>query len=681
MEQKIAKVTACIYYVDELEYEELLHRYMEGKTCADFVIAVNRKDELIGIAQVSNIVRNARTTNEMISFLIDSKIELLDDKNEVLAGHLIGDIFEIDLYIPYLAASDHNIKQTYVEIYDMLKREKINVVRVAVPENPRRKQWCFYMAGRGFYGIYGKTVIEKVCEYSYDEAYRRFEEQKGTEWIPDAANEQSDGRIFLVGPCIANQGMNLYEDALPIRLQQRLKQMGYAVNIVCINMYRANLDNIYSLFEHKLTNRDMVFLVEEERFLPSAEINVETEFKNYSGNKWLYYEVPIHATIYGEQIIIDRMIKDSFVPWIENVRNDKEQVLFDGTDILKKRKQLKIKEEVNKYIQTVQSLCTHMKPGCGAIVMNANPFTNGHRYLVECALKQVEQLIIFVVEEDRSNVPFDDRIELVRQGVMDLSNVVVVPSGNFIISSTTFQSYFEKETKTEAVIDAAMDIEIFGKYIAPVFGIAKRFVGEEPTDFITRQYNEQMAEQLPRYGVQLIEISRKQKENSSEAISASTVRGCLQMEDYSAIEKLVPSSTLTYLKNNFEKLERRKKCAELIEAARRAKEINLAPISNLKEVLEEIRKNEMTVIYGTEIDALMVLKNLPTECLTQIRFCDQKARSTDYQFMNMPVYPPESITKQEKVVVASREYRAEIVDFLRDREISLDHMIFLRSNW
>ena len=156
MEQKIAKVTACIYYVDELEYEELLHRYMEGKTCADFVIAVNRKDELIGIAQVSNIVRNARTTNEMISFLIDSKIELLDDKNEVLAGHLIGDIFEIDLYIPYLAASDHNIKQTYVEIYDMLKREKINVVRVAVPENPRRKQWCFYMAGRGFYGIMEK---------------------------------------------------------------------------------------------------------------------------------------------------------------------------------------------------------------------------------------------------------------------------------------------------------------------------------------------------------------------------------------------------------------------------------------------------------------------------------------------------------------------------------------------
>ena len=84
MEQKIAKVTACIYYADELEYEELLHRYMEGKTCADYVIAVNRKDELIGIARVSNIVCNARTTNEMISFLIDSNIELSDDKNEVL---------------------------------------------------------------------------------------------------------------------------------------------------------------------------------------------------------------------------------------------------------------------------------------------------------------------------------------------------------------------------------------------------------------------------------------------------------------------------------------------------------------------------------------------------------------------------------------------------------------------
>lgn len=52
----------------------------------------------------------------------------------------------------------------------------------------------------------------------------------------------------------------------------------------------------------------------------------------------------------------------------------------------------------------------------GSIVMNCNPFTLGHRYLVEEASRQSDLLYIFVVEEDKSDFPFEDRFNMVKAG-------------------------------------------------------------------------------------------------------------------------------------------------------------------------------------------------------------------------------------------------------------------------
>lgn len=76
--------------------------------------------------------------------------------------------------------------------------------------------------------------------------------------------------------------------------------------------------------------------------------------------------------------------------------------------------------------------------------MNCNPFTLGHRYLIEEACSQVDILYVFVVEEDKSYFKFEDRIEMVRQGTKDLKQVQVLPSGKYIISKETFAQYFKK---------------------------------------------------------------------------------------------------------------------------------------------------------------------------------------------------------------------------------------------
>lgn len=177
----------------------------------------------------------------------------------------------------------------------------------------------------------------------------------------------------------------------------------------------------------------------------------------------------------------------------------------------------------------------------GAIVMNCNPFTNGHRYLIEQALKTVDFLIIFVVEEDKSVFPFEVRMACVKEGVADLKNVMVVPSGDLILSQRTFPEYFVKIADEDIVKNVEYDITLFAEQIAPELGITHRFVGEEPTDGVTREYNEAMKRILPAHGIELIEIPRKEIEG--RVISATTVRKCLETGDLESLDMLIPETT------------------------------------------------------------------------------------------------------------------------------------------
>ena len=199
---------------------------------------------------------------------------------------------------------------------------------------------------------------------------------------------------------------------------------------------------------------------------------------------------------------------------------------------------------LDEYLQYLQEQKSPTGGIVGSVVMNCNPFTLGHRYLIESAIKCCDFLYIFVVEEDKSFFPFSDRMKCVLDGVADLSNVRVLPSGKFIISSFTLPEYFDKD-ESGATIDATLDLELFATRIAPVLNIKKRFVGNEPFCQVTRQYNNAMLEILPKYGIELVIFDRM--ELDSEPISASRVRELLKNGEYSKLKCLVPEATLNYL--------------------------------------------------------------------------------------------------------------------------------------
>lgn len=183
---------------------------------------------------------------------------------------------------------------------------------------------------------------------------------------------------------------------------------------------------------------------------------------------------------------------------------------------------------------------------CAALVMNANPFTLGHQYLVEKAAAENDILHLFLVSEDASLVPFIVRKKLVMDGTAHLHNIIYHESGPYIISNATFPSYFQKDVTAVMESHANLDLTIFVQ-IAQALGINSRYVGEEPNSEVTGIYNHVMATKLPENGIECHIIPRKEVDGS--VISASTVRNALKENQMELLKTLVPKTTLEYFQS------------------------------------------------------------------------------------------------------------------------------------
>lgn len=222
--------------------------------------------------------------------------------------------------------------------------------------------------------------------------------------------------------------------------------------------------------------------------------------------------------------------------------------------------------EYKKYLASLA------RPGRnGAIVMNANPFTKGHRYLVEQAASQVDNLYVIVVKEDRSRFPYAVRKAMIEAGCAGLDNVVVCEGSDYAISAATFPTYFLKKLDDATDTQIALDLDLFVNHIAKPLGVTVRFAGSEPEDALTRRYNELMAEILPgtsvavvrqdhqpdpelvkgsalrqaRRPIDFVEIPRL--EQKGKPLSATSLRRALDKGGFKEAMEYIPESTVPYL--------------------------------------------------------------------------------------------------------------------------------------
>ncbi len=194
-----------------------------------------------------------------------------------------------------------------------------------------------------------------------------------------------------------------------------------------------------------------------------------------------------------------------------------------------------------RYLRSLEK--TRRDGRCAAVVMNANPFTLGHRYLVEQAAKENDFVHLFLLSEEAGPIPFVVRKKLVRAGIADLDNVIFHESGPYIISSATFPSYFLRDEDEAILAHARLDLAVFGK-IAAALNLSSRYVGEEKSSHVTALYNQTMSQLLPQMGLAFREIPRLS--SGGETVSASTVRQAVHDGRLEEIRRFLPQSTYDY---------------------------------------------------------------------------------------------------------------------------------------
>ena len=196
----------------------------------------------------------------------------------------------------------------------------------------------------------------------------------------------------------------------------------------------------------------------------------------------------------------------------------------------------------------LDNLKKDLKPGknIASLIMNANPFTLGHQYLVETAASQSSHLYVFVVSEDRSFFHTNDRMEMVKRGVSHLPNVTVLPTRDYMVSSATFPSYFlkEKADLEVAKVQATLDATLFLENIVPTLQLTKRFVGQEPLSPVTSVYNDALR---AAFGSDLELVIIDRLSVREEVVSATRVRAAIQDKNVDELKQLVPATTYHYL--------------------------------------------------------------------------------------------------------------------------------------
>ena len=387
-------------------------------------------------------------------------------------------------------------------------------------------------------------------------------------------------RITCFQPKVARRTIHIYgrcgafgyavedSETLPSQIQKELVENGVNdIKVVNHGLWGGENDLIDSNFfkdSMKFGQNDIVLFYRmhfDKRIIAKLEQlglwyhEITEDWHKFPEAKSCFYDKPGHMNAVGyrnaAKLIVEDLIKHDFK------NKEVASIMLDGftnrylTVYLKNSRNVKFDEEIEEYLNSIKAKYPNDSiNNAGAIVMNCNPFTFGHRHLIEYASKMVERLYIFVVEEDKSFFKFADRFDMVKNGVADLRNIVVIPSGKFIISAFTFPEYFMKDYVKEKNFDVSSDIQIFCKYIAPALNIKTRFAGEEPFDPVTSNYNETMRKILPEYAMTFCEIPRFKTENE-EVINATKVRELLRQKDFEKLKEFVPDSTLKILKEKY----------------------------------------------------------------------------------------------------------------------------------
>lgn len=443
-------------------------------------------------------------------------------------------------------------EEDFTEYGRNFRNEVSERMRISTPN--LRKPWPQKKENEAFYGelyqiedyekeIAQKEIFNALDTYQYKKSvtgkYFNANGRRTTCFQPD----DYIGTIYILGMCVVIGSHVEDQYTIPSYLQKRLLEKGYKYRVENYgDMVRpdaaidSRLEEIGRFHAYDI----VIYMSYLWKTVNISEKSLEKIFEeNQIPSEWVK-DTYGHCNHKVNKIIADSML-DMLEPCLLNgPKEDNAQTV-----------QINIHDIMTEYVR--QKYLDLYFPGfsgskyntVGAIVMVGNCFNKGHRYLIEQAKLQVEFLIIFVVEEDSFLFPFEERFKLIEEGTRDLTDVMVVPSGDFILSRKTFPQFFSKGERDAVVFNAEYDINAFADYIAKPLHITHRFAGEEPKKKIVKAYNETMERILPQKGITYTEFPRLVIDDM--VISTAGMRKYLRNSEYDKAFALLPETTKQYL--------------------------------------------------------------------------------------------------------------------------------------
>lgn len=311
-------------------------------------------------------------------------------------------------------------------------------------------------------------------------------------------------------------------------------------------------------------------------------------------------------------------------------------------------------EELKKYCDWIssQSFC-NKKDKTGCVVINANPYTLGHRYLIKEALKKCDQLYIIIVEQNTGDFIFNERFQMVNSEWKNYPNIKILSGGNVLTSSLGFPEYFNR---THQLKDSnpLLNHKIFAEYVAPILGINIRFFGVETNDEVTALLNKTAISYLPSKGIEVIIIDRKRI--NSTPISAKTVRRLYAERNFEALIPLVPFSTYRSLINRITDLDN----AEIL--------IELYSDSRLKDISQKVKKNNLNYAgmfykFGVDMDGESYMLKISQTENDRLNLFSESLGSELCKVMDVPCSSIQLVTYHSKLSLLSKNWDLKDAQF------------------
>ncbi len=418
-------------------------------------------------------------------------------------------------------------------------------------ENPEVSEVNPYVApfcAQGFYGelntgSYAAEVGRLHFNLETNNIYTRLKDTKSRylnvvngERVTVGQPEAAERTIWFFGPCFV---MGVYvEDKHTIEsiLQERLNRENYSCRVVNCGCLESPYQRMVHITSTPMKPGDiMVIHVENRPFEGTESIDMmELLDRNNVPAEWLL-NLPVHCNhkvnkIYADDLF-ERMVRGNVL-----------------TGEVKKGQRTMLSRALAVNSLYLDLHFNDFRPEKGMVVgsigMHGNPFTLGHRYLIETASKQVDRLFVLLIEDDLGIFSYAERFAMAVEGTRDLPNVKIVAGGPFQATRNVFREYFVKVKPTDMRESAMVDTLIFTEVIAKRLGITKRFLGDERHNPKMQFFNELMKEVLPRYGIEVIELPRAQA--GGRSISASLARNAAAEGDRETLLANIPETTLRF---------------------------------------------------------------------------------------------------------------------------------------